>query len=446
MAMSLALVLILGASIGSAAAPSPSLSNDIILVGNGGAGANNIKVVDVDAMATVNTIAGGTSLANNHGTLLDASGRYLYNTNNSLAAGKTRITKFDLGTLSEVAVFDGLSASGALTSGACGIEWTQNDASTGKMWVTSMSAGTANGGLYEVDQTTGFTGRFVDNTAGADNGATCGIGWNTSGSLAYAAAMTAMKTTQVTNLSSGTPALGATALSTTGLHMLTVDKAAGITYVAAGKNAANNGYIDIIDNSTMTVVNHYRTGLTSQPHDVRISDDGAFLYAHSRFGATATPSTGNSGILYIYDITAKTAPVLVGTIADEGTSTTSCGTELLSKSTYCGSPSLSLSKTGVRWATYADYTARQLTVDYSVGNSGINANTVAIAGSTSTNGVTLATATPVAVGNIATGGSAAVSLKYNVPVSVGSFFSTTYATAKDLCNNSYAYPGAYPGA
>ncbi|MBI5869894.1 MAG: hypothetical protein HZB44_02890 [Actinobacteria bacterium] len=454
MTMSLALILILGATIGSAAAPNPALSNDLLLIGNGGAGANNIKVVDVDAMATVNTIAGGTSLANNHGTIVDSTGRYLYNTNNALvgtgATAKTRVTKFDLGTLTEVGVMDGASADGyALGSGACGIEWNLNDSSTGKLWVTSMSASTTNGGLYEVDQTTGFTGRFVDNTAGADNGATCGIGWNASGSLAYGAAMNAKKTTEITNLSSGTPALGASAVSATVLHMMTTDKVNGLAYVAAGKDAANNGFIDVVDLSTMTVVNHMLTGNPSQPHDVEISADGGFLYSHSRFGGPGG-TTGNAGLLLIYDIGngmaggTRLAPVLVGSIADEGTATTSCGTEVLVKSSYCGSPALSLSKTSVLWASYADYTAGLLTVNYSVGNSGINANTVQIVGSTSTNGVLLATATPVAVGNIATGGSAAVTLQYNVPGSVASFSTTTYATAKDLCNNTYAYPGAMP--
>lgn len=245
---------------------------------------------------------------------------------------------------------------------------------------------------------------------------------------------------------------GGTPVVNTGiLHISDVAKTANYAYVAAG-NITGMGKLAVIDLSTMGQVNTISLGDGTQADDVHgptVSPSEGFLYVHSR-GGSKTINASFPGTTYILDIGGGTAggtkitPVLIGQISDTGTPAVSCGTDIAKKSSYCGSPALSLSKTKVRWASYADYTARLLTVDYSVGNSGMNANTVQIVGSTSTNGVTLATATPAAVGNIATGGSAAVSLKYNVPVTAGSFFPTTYATAKDLCNNTYAYPGPAP--
>ncbi|MBI5870273.1 MAG: hypothetical protein HZB44_04850 [Actinobacteria bacterium] len=447
------LVLAVGIGVSAAVPPDPGLSNDLVLIGNGGLGGvngtGNIKVVDVNSLAVVNTIYENSTsdpldgLANNHGVLVDSTGRYLYNSNNSLANGMTRVTKFDLGTMSQVDAFDGASADVyALTSGACGLEWNLNDPTSGVIWVTSMSTGVTNGGLYELDTTTGFTGRFVDNTAGVDNGATCGIGWNTGGSVAYAAAMTAKKTTEVTNLSSGTPALGNSAVSATVLHMLDVAKADNIAYVAAGKNAANDGYIDIIDLTTMTVVNHLMTGNPSQPHDVKVTGNG-FLYAHSRFGGTGG-TTGNSGILLVYDIGGvsggtgtKTAPVLVGTILDEGTAGVSCGTQLLTKSDYCGTPSLNTTKTAAYWASPADQAARLLSVDYNVSNAGsIHVNTVNVSGAANSNGVTTNTALPATVGNIAATESGSVTVKYLIPGGITSFTSNMNISSKDLCNTA----------
>ncbi|MHB8793696.1 MAG: hypothetical protein ACYC6O_10225 [Thermoleophilia bacterium] len=447
----IALVLAVGIGVSAAVPPDPGLASDLVLIGNGGLGGingtGNIKVVDVNSLAVVNTIYENTTsdpldgLANNHGVIVDGTGRYLYNSNNSLANGMTRVTKFDLGTMSQVGVFDGASADVyALTSGACGLEWNLNDPASGTIWVTSMSTGVTNGGLYELDPATGFTGRFVDNTAGVDNGATCGIGWNTSGSMAYAAAMTAKKTTEITNLSSGTPVLGNSAVSATVLHMLDVAKADDIAYVAAGKNAANDGYIDIIDLTTMTVVNHLMTGNPSQPHDVKVTGNG-FLYAHSRFGGPGG-TTGDSGVLLVYDIGGvsggtgtKTAPVLIGTIPDEGTSGVSCGTQLLSKSDYCDVPTLNTTKTAAYWASPADQAARVLSVDYGVSNAGsIHVNTVNVSGAVNSDGVTTDTTLPAAVGNIAASESGTVTLKYTIPGVVTSFTSNLNVSSKDLCN------------
>lgn len=105
-------------------------------------------------------------------------------------------------------------------------------------------------------------------------------------------------------------------------------------------------------------------------------------------------------------------------------------------------PSIGISVPTPHWASYADYTARLLSVDWTIGNTGANiAYDVAITGSTNTNGVTLATTLPVTVANIMSpAGSATVTLKYNVPVGVGGWHTTTNAGSQDICGNSYVYP------
>jgi hypothetical protein len=110
----------------------------------------------------------------------------------------------------------------------------------------------------------------------------------------------------------------------------------------------------------------------------------------------------------------------------------------------CDTPTLSLSKTGVYWNGYADYTARILSVDYSVANGGANgAYSTTIVGTVNTNGVTTVNA-PVALGDIAGGGSASATVRYNVPTEAGSFMSSVYATAGDACGNTNSYPGPMP--
>ena len=105
-------------------------------------------------------------------------------------------------------------------------------------------------------------------------------------------------------------------------------------------------------------------------------------------------------------------------------------------------PSLGLSAPSPYWASYADYTAGLLSVDWTVSNSGSNtAYDIAITGSTDTNGVTVATALPVTAANIMSpAGSASVTLKYNVPQGVGSWHTSIAGSATDICVNSYTYP------
>lgn len=441
MAAALAIILMMGASIGSAAAPDPQLADDLVFMGNGkgtAADGNNIKVIDIDAMAVVNTIGAGGLLANNHGVLVD--GGSIWSANAALATGKSRIVKLNLGTMAQTA-YDVASANQyAFGAGLCGIE----KAPDGKIWATSMSGDTGNGGIYGFNPD-GTAAGFVDTSAGADNGATCGIGWNTSGSTAYFSLMNAKKLNTASWPGGG--GLSTITSHTTPLHIIDVAKTANYAYVAAGKNAAGDGYLDVVDLSTNTLVNHIATTSPGEPHGPTVAHNEGFLYVHSRTGAGGT----YPGLLLIYDIGGGTGggtkanPVLIGSIADQGTPAVSCGTDVATKSSLCAKPALSLSMPSpAYWVSYADYTAGLLSVDYNISNGGVNAYNVTIAGSTATNGVTLASGAG-AIGNIPSGTIAAVTLKYNVPAGIAGFKATVYATAGDLCGNAYSYPGPYPG-
>ncbi len=106
-----------------------------------------------------------------------------------------------------------------------------------------------------------------------------------------------------------------------------------------------------------------------------------------------------------------------------------------------GKPALSLRSTGASWASYADYTARKLTVSYAVMNgAGQDAWNASITGATATNTVTLLSATPISLGNIASGGSANTALQFNVPAGVARFYTSLTASAEDACGTSYTYP------
>lgn len=106
--------------------------------------------------------------------------------------------------------------------------------------------------------------------------------------------------------------------------------------------------------------------------------------------------------------------------------------------TLGGMPTLALSTTRVYWASLIDYINREVSVDYQLNNTGNQgAFGVQVTGSTATNGVTMITPMPLALGEIGRGGAANYTLKYRVPLTTAGF--TTYNThsAEDLCGNSY---------
>ncbi|MBI5869897.1 MAG: fibronectin type III domain-containing protein [Actinobacteria bacterium] len=96
------------------------------------------------------------------------------------------------------------------------------------------------------------------------------------------------------------------------------------------------------------------------------------------------------------------------------------------------------------WASYADYTAGLLSVGLKINNNGANAaGSVAITGATAINGVTLATATPIAIGSIAGGASGTTTVQYNIPAGVIGFNTAITASASDAsCSvpSGYTYP------
>jgi len=82
-------------------------------------------------------------------------------------------------------------------------------------------------------------------------------------------------------------------------------------------------------------------------------------------------------------------------------------------------------------------------VSYTITNPvGPDAVNVAITGTVNTNSVTLATVTPVALGDISVGASSGTTLVYNVLVGVGSFRARVHANAEDACGNSFVFPKA----
>jgi len=103
------------------------------------------------------------------------------------------------------------------------------------------------------------------------------------------------------------------------------------------------------------------------------------------------------------------------------------------------------------WASYADYTARLMSLDVDVLNDSTsiagNAYSVQLVGTTNTQGVTSVN-TPLPVGHVPAGYDAArpSAVKYYVPAGIAYFRTSIYATAEDGAHNSYSYPGPMPGA
>ena len=108
-----------------------------------------------------------------------------------------------------------------------------------------------------------------------------------------------------------------------------------------------------------------------------------------------------------------------------------------------GRPDLHLNNPDPFWASTGDYNARQLSVTWSVGNTGSrDAFQAQLTASGNTNGVTLVTAMPQVLGSgrIAAGGSGSVTLKYNVPDGVSAWHSSLTASAEDAGGVKYVYP------
>lgn len=106
-------------------------------------------------------------------------------------------------------------------------------------------------------------------------------------------------------------------------------------------------------------------------------------------------------------------------------------------------PSLSLDAPSPFWASYVDYTNRQLSVTWIVRNTGTNeARAASITGGANSNGVTLASTLPATVGSgdILPGASGSLTLMYNVPAGVVSWTASLTASAQDGMGATYTYP------
>ena len=151
--------------------------------------------------------------------------------------------------------------------------------------------------------------------------------------------------------------------------------------------------------------------------------------------ATATgiscPVSGLADGLHTYTVS----------VADNAGNTGSSSNSFTVSTCTPARPNLGIRTGSVSWASYADYSAGELSVQLIVSNTGTTTGYgVAITGSANTNGVTLSTATPIALGDIAAGGSASAVVKYHIPVSVTGFSATIGGSASDSCGTGYTYP------
>ena len=107
-------------------------------------------------------------------------------------------------------------------------------------------------------------------------------------------------------------------------------------------------------------------------------------------------------------------------------------------------PNLHLAQNRTYWASYADYVNHDLSVDYSITNSGGDATNLRVVYLTSSNGVLPLTGTPSPLGSLASGASVPATIHYLVPTGVSTFRTTTYVTCSDPFGGSYSYPGPAP--
>jgi len=105
-------------------------------------------------------------------------------------------------------------------------------------------------------------------------------------------------------------------------------------------------------------------------------------------------------------------------------------------------PDLSLSSPEPFWGSYADYTDGTLSVTWTVNNIGTApAANVMFTGSEPSPGVSLITAMPAAIGNIAVANSGIVVLQYHVPSGLLGFHVAMTGSAQNECaTDTYTYP------
>ncbi|MCL4474395.1 MAG: hypothetical protein M1455_10765 [Actinobacteria bacterium] len=442
------------------------LANQLLYVAGGTQ--SDVKVIDVGTMSVVDKIpvpvqpSGLAGLGMNwevHGVVPSQDRSSIYAVG-ALSGGYLASAPYQMYNISTStkAVIRSIPLGDSATNpvGYCGLEYNLNDESSNEIIAASMNAadgtlmsiGAPNLGRTNAQQQGGWsfeniatgtsTGFMSTNANGSNESSTCGVSWNADGTRGFASQMfepLVDKVNWTTRAVDGDFAAYST--PGTSYHQSASDKAAGKLYVTS-----SSGNVDTFDMNTGAQLGEINirslTGSTTNDvHGVEIAPGNSnILYVTSR----NTPDASDNMELVI-DITNPAAPVLKGSV--DGLAKSACGVyAIANKADYYGTmPSgLTLSKTGVRWASYADYVAGQLSVDYSVGNAGAAAK-VNIVGASATNGVTLVG--PVSAGTIASAASAPVTLKYNVPTGVGSFRTTVYATAQNGSQIAFM-PGPMP--
>ncbi|MFA6001832.1 MAG: hypothetical protein WC828_06910 [Thermoleophilia bacterium] len=124
-------------------------------------------------------------------------------------------------------------------------------------------------------------------------------------------------------------------------------------------------------------------------------------------------------------------PYIGGVSQDSGTFTVSSATK----------PSIRVSTHYALWASYTDYTARELSVNLVFTNHGTDtAYGVTMTGSSNTNGVSLSSPMPFNMGNLVNGASAEFAVKYHIPEGATQFRASVTGSASDVSGTTYTYP------
>ncbi len=296
------------------------------------------------------------------------------------------------------------------------------------------------------------TGAVTGPDTNSPESSTCGITWNAAGTEGYASQMFQPLVNKINwDGATGTGTLAGVAFPAssapgTSYHQETMDKATGMLFIAS-----SSGNVDVMDSNTGTIVGSIDiNSLAGTPnadvHGIELSpSDPSVLYVTSR----NTPNAGHATELILKvgdEQNPATTTTLLGAIPDLDQA--ACGVYAIGdKSTWQAvqnttAPSLSLTQNRVYWGSMADYQAGKLSVDWTIGAGATSAaaSGVTVVGAHSTNGVALASAMPLNIGDIGATGSAGFTLQYNVPSGVSVFMTSTFATAD---GGTFTYPGPY---
>ncbi|MBI5871307.1 MAG: HYR domain-containing protein [Actinobacteria bacterium] len=236
----------------------------------------------------------------------------------------------------------------------------------------------------------------------------------------------------------------------------TCTPASGSTF-PIGATTVNCSAIDVAGNTgtvtmTITVVDTTAPVVTyGGPSDTIYTSDsptitGTALDAVGVVSAVASIDSGPE-IACTVDmagiVSCPTAGVDYGSHSVVITATDAAGNTGSAAGTFCkssGRPSLTLFKVRGPYLVAGD-PYRWVTVDYRMDNIGPAAYNVSMLSMTATNGIYLASPSPLpALGNIAPGGSVSFSVKYFWPVGTSAYTFTNTACAFDQCFTEYFYP------